>query len=200
MKYLVSYGRSGSHYFNSIMFDYMGDLSWWGKNNNVEKIYHHTHDINTTEKIKDCVYLYRNPIHVVYSAYHADFDSYSKDYKFNGVYDMNYLNKEIDKVRKHYDFYMNNAKTIIKFDDLISEDMTVWEKVFDNFEVDLDYDKMKKCIEDNTKSKLQKKIDNKYINSKQDSGEYKKGRIDFENRFGDMIIKNTNYNEFKDRI
>jgi len=196
MKYLVSYGRSGSHYFNGIMLDYLGDLSHWGVLNQKDKrtkTYTHSHDIDTTTKFKDCVYLYRNPVHVVYSAYHADFDTYLKDYEFNGEYNMNYMRREIDKIRRHYDFYLNNSKCIIKFDDLISEDISVWERVFDNFEIELDYEKMKKCIGDNTKPKLQIKINSKYINPKLDNDNYKQGRIDFESKFSDLIIKDTNY-------
>ena len=144
MKKFISYPRTGTHWLVNLIELYT--------DKNRYDIMDYTHDDKLISKHEDVdVYLFREPVYVIYS-YH----------KANKTLDIKTI---IEEYKNHLNWYLPNSKIILTYEDISKKNYVNIEKVFSIFG---DWDK-------NKFDEIYEKVDKKYTIN------YVKGNLSFYN-------------------
>ncbi|WP_325229048.1 hypothetical protein [Schnuerera sp.] len=192
MPVFISYPRSGSHWLNCLMELYFDAprlrrsvTFLQGESLNKKPLWFHDHDIFSILELKhdDVLYLYRNPVDVIFSHLKSE---------YNGKINEEFIDKEIKLLINHFNKYLlsNKAKVIVKYEKLKSNDYNEFQKIIDWLTpgYDLNINKLDKINSIVKKSNIINKANNKqFLNKKLLSDEYKYERDKFKNKYSDKI-------------
>lgn len=190
MPVLISYPRSGSNWFNSVMELYFNRprlrISPSSFLSDIKRrkdfMWFHDHDIFSDLKLShnNVAYLYRNPSDVIYSLIIAEKKQINK----------NTIDRQIYLLYKHYKKYIFNSKAIIRYENLKGDEyLNEFSKFIKFFGVsDIDFNLLKKCIKIVKKEDLiNKNKNNVYFTKYLISEEYKNNKNKFKEQFGEYI-------------
>jgi hypothetical protein len=140
----------------------------------------HDHDINCTLKVKDCLYLYRDPVETIFSYCMAECNDIHEAYirAFSKLY------------RTHLDKYLlgNNTKTIISYEMLKGNFTKEFKKITDHFNYPFIQWRLISVSKKVTKKSLvELSTDKKYYNKMMLSGLYETTRVGFRTLYSNMI-------------
>ena len=188
---LVSYPRTGSHWVRMILEKYLqkyclptsfyGNNEYWG---------YHLHDREVgngdegaTDNFEKVIYLYRNPVDVVYSLL-----------KYEGWTTQEKINEIINEYKVHltrWKLNNNDIKKIIfiKYEDIVENPENTFSEIINFLGEDWDKDKLMKIYSESTHKNLSKNInDENVIDRGHFSGSYKTNKHAFTLKHGKYIM------------
>jgi len=187
----VSYGRSGGHFLNEVLSLYIGKSA-------PTHLYYPDHDRNLKVKREGCFYVWRNPVKIIFSLFSAYYCNEKRKMDLSLLTD-EWRYNEIDKIKKHFKFYWEHAGIVIRYKDVMNNN--VWPEILNFFKLPYDEEKILDCASKITLDFSIKKQNSAWMHDFMTTDEYKDGRIDFENKykeeilreFSDYLNKNENY-------
>jgi len=175
----IAYPRSGSHFIHQVLSLYTGYHV-------PTNLYKPDHDRDLKKRIKGCFYIWRNPVKVLYSLWAAEFCYENKSIDFSNLNDKWLLN-EINKIKKHFEFYWENAGIVIRYKDLM--DNKAWKDILEFFKLDFNEEKIIDCSSKITPVISTDNYPGPWMNSFMFSDEYKEGRKHFEKQYEEDILE-----------
>ncbi len=110
---LVSYPRSGSHFLHLVIGMYCG-CNVYGN------VYTPTHDWLLTEKKNGCLYVWRNPVEIIFSYYSVESCNDERVIDFSFLTDK-WLDEHTRLIKEHFKFYWENAGLIVRYKDIMAD-------------------------------------------------------------------------------
>ena len=216
MPLFVSYPRSGSNWLNCLMelyfniprlrdgpvtflkgkYPYQEYLELYrSKNCRRDYMWFHDHDRDADLVVShnNIMYMYRNPVDVIFSVLMAE--NRSKMIKISKTKIDMLLTREVNRLKKQYQKYINGdiSKTIICYDDLKKDLGSEFQKILSFFEIEgnVDVEKLRHLNEKITlKSVIDKERDPRYFNKTMLADRYAKDRAEFRKIYANQIMKN----------
>tara|TARA_R110000744_G_scaffold3594_3_gene13571 strand:+ start:11507 stop:12127 length:621 start_codon:yes stop_codon:yes gene_type:complete len=189
---LVSYPRAGSHWVRMVMEKYLGAycLPTSFYNSKLHWGFHlHDREVGNgdegiTEGFDRVIYLYRNPVDVVYSL--LKYEGWGNDRR----------GEIIEEYKIHLSRWLNNNSdikhiTFIKYEDIKADPVSSFTKIleFMGFQ-DVREDTLAKICNESTLENLKQSIGNdSVINKNHFGGDYKTEREKFRDNYGSSILK-----------
>lgn len=185
--FLVSFPRTGSHWFRFILEKYSDRpllIRSFFNHNNSNYLLFHTHDLNLNTQKKKVVYLYRNPTDVIYS---------QLNYYNQNINDKNLIHFWTQQYTGHLIHWLFNEnftekKLIIKYENLQNDLSNEFQKVCSFFDLNWDEKRLIKIASSIDKEAIKKKTyyDDKIIPRNKD---YQKNKIIFKESY-ELFIQN----------
>jgi len=185
--YLVSFPRTGSHWFRMILELYTDCpllVRTFFNHNNNNYLLLHTHDMNLTEQRKNVVYLYRYPTDVIYS----QINYYKQNFR-NKIYVLFWSNQ----YALHLSHWLYNEKfaekkTVIFYDGLKNNIEVEFKKVCKHFDVTFDANRLHQIAQKITKDQVSQKTayDSQIINKRKN---YINNREWFKKEYDALIME-----------
>jgi len=178
--WVISYPRTGSHWLNNSIELYTNRPKWRrGKSflpqSNTNYLYYHDHDMNLDllkrKKINKILYLYRNPLDVIFSYAKAD----------EKINDDGWISMKTEEYKNHLDAWLQQADVIVKYEDLKNE--IGWEKISIFFNMEHDILKWKDVWNRCEKKNIIEMCNNNYMNKSMLDGKYEIDRQTFKNKY-----------------
>jgi len=174
----VSYGRSGGHFLNEVLSLYIGKSA-------PIYLYYPSHDRYLKEKRTGCFYVWRNPVKIIFSLFSGYYCNEKQKMNLSLLTD-EWLYQEIDKLKKHFEFYWQHAGIVIRYKDVMNNN--AWPEILNFFELPYNEKKILDCVSKTTLDVSIKKKQNMWMNDFMLSDEYKNGRKKFESSYGNLIL------------
>ena len=197
---IVGFPRSGNHWIQALLESYFNkrrynqsEIIFCDSSVN-EYIFYGSHDLNCNELFtgNTTIYLYRNPVDVMYSYYSAKIKEpgwYRTQDDFLGAY--------LPRIKIHYLKYLGNVNVdfFLYYDSLVLNFFKVFEKLVTVLNGTFNYKKAKEVNNKLSKEKLIRSvvkqsssgIGSPYINYGMMTQEYVLNRIGFRNKYGNNI-------------
>lgn len=186
---LVSYPRTGSHWLRMVLEKYLQKFCLPRSFYNTKEYWgNHIHDRivgegveGRTKGFEKVIYLYRNPIDVVYSQLKYE------NMKFEDRH------KIMDEYYIHLDRWLNNSSDIdnilyVKYESLKDKPIDIFRSIIEFLGYEWNEKKLKDIYDESTLENLNKNIqDTKVINNSHFNGSYNFERKEFRKTFGKEI-------------
>ena len=196
----ISFPRCGSHWLNCVMELYFdrprlreGRTTFLPPNRK-DWMWFHDHDLELNLGRKNVLYLYRDPVDVMFS------DTMSE----KGQIDKNFIKRRTQLYNKHLCLYLVNyaVKYYMKYENLLLNFNKEFKIAVDFFNKDLNEEKLnevKKIVTKDTLAKISKnkQFINKELTSKQYSDKRRWFRKEYSDMINDIVIK-SDLEEFFD--
>lgn len=198
--FLVSFPRTGSHWLRMLMEKYferpiLRRIFYYPYKTNFLAL--HSHDMELILVRENVIYLYRNPIDVVFSEMiflREDIGDLERVLYWTNAY-ATHLNKWL--VQEQF----TKKKTIVQYEGLLNNPLEEFSKVCAHFGEDIDKDKFLKVYEFVTKDEVLRKNlhDSRIVRIE---SEYEKTRADFRERWRtaiwEVFLSNRDLSHFLD--
>jgi len=177
MKNYVAYPRSGSHFLHQVLSCYINDVAQ-------TKLYrpHHDRDL---KGLHGCLYVWRNPVKVMFSLFSGDYCNEKQIMDLSLLTD-SWIDLEINRIKKHFEFYWKRAGLVIRYKDLINNN--AWTEILKFLGCEYDEQRIMSCSSEITLNVSIERFPGQWMNGFMRSDEYKQGRIDFEEKYEDKIL------------
>lgn len=207
-KMFISYPRSGSNWVNCVMELYFNrprlrrgaNTFMKNKKKRHDFMWFHDHDIFSKLKLRheNYIYLYRNPVNVIYSLLKAEHKIAQPYLKITDEL----VDKQINLLREHYKKYLldGKAKVIIKYETLKNNhnEFEKFAKFMNPGLKNFEKEKLEKAIKAVTKEGLAKsEPDKRYFNTNMLSDEYEEDRAKFSEKYLERINSELITDELK---
>ena len=177
MKKFVTYPRSGNHFLQKVIAQYSGRAH--------SSIYAPDHDRNGKIGYAGCFYVWRNPVDVLYSLFVAE-RCYGADINVGSVPN-EWLEKEIESIGNHFQFYWKHAGLVVKFNDLVGN--KEWYRILKFLDLPYDKERINRISKEYSKEKIAEEYkENQWMNKRLLSDEYSQKREQFRKMYGDKIL------------
>lgn len=186
LPFLVSFPRTGSHWLRMILEAYADRpllTRTFYAHRNTNYLLYHTHDVELTVEAKRVIYLYRNPVDVVYSQlqYYNQLEQSYNVLRWSYIYGC-HLYKWM--------FLENftDEKVIVRYERMKESPFEELYDVLNFLNLSYDEDKVREALDDSTKMKISSKTrhDNRVIRL---SATYEERREEFQRKFGEMVLE-----------
>jgi hypothetical protein len=190
MKRYVAYHRSGSNFFHQVISEYCGGIAYDGS------VYSPSHDRGVRERTYGCLYVWRNPVDSMFSHFSA---TYCNE---KGVMDLSlmpgwWFEFETYRRKRHFEFYWEHAGLVVRYKDLTGN--KAWYDILTFLGLDYNEEKILECSAKITLDTTIKWNPSKWFNDFLATDEYKQGREEFRERYGDIILDECSRYLNKDR-
>lgn len=186
----ISFPRSGCTWINCVMEVYFdrprlreGRPTFLPRHR-TDWMWFHDHDLNLDITHDNVLYLYRNPVEVLYSYSMADYNKVNIDF----------IVQKCDLLKKHYYKYILNggARQLIRYENFINDFVAEFHKVVDFFGTPFDENRLKKVLKITTKEQIVKLSPDKvYFNEKLCSNKYQNDKAEFKTKYTDLVVSLT---------
>lgn len=205
MPTFVSWPRSGSHWINCVAELYFnrprlrfGSTTFLPRSRQ-DFMWIHDHDLDTSLPMTRTLYLYRNPVHVIYSQAHlitekSGFSNGLLHHQKGSVEHVKVNPVFIDEVckglKRHFNKYFNEKHVLIKYENFVADFDKEFEKVVRFFgKMPVDQTRLDEAKSQVTKESLAKiSPDKTWMGYHLLTDEYKQSREDFTREWSEYIL------------
>lgn len=197
---MVSFPRCGSHWLRHLLSLYFDKpISPFDKGGNKDYLLYAVHDYAFDKEFVDvdnCIYLYREPVDVVYSE--TNFYANDKNAKTSSGYNgSKSLEENIASITRVYNDHIKEwlldrkyeKMTPIVYSNLKNDYVNEFSKAIKHFtDEELDLEKMERINQKSTKSEINNIISDKRVINLNNN--YDGGREEFRNKYKELIYSN----------